>query len=165
MAARTRKLIDAGSRAPDFRLPRLDGGPDDAAVTLQELVSKAPVLLVFFKISCPVCQFTFPFLQRLHAAGALPIFGISQNDAEDTREFNLEFGVTFPTLLDSEESGFAAGNDYGISTVPTMFLLEPDGVVSYVIEGWNKKEIAWLAGKAGVNPFRPGDNVPEWKAG
>jgi peroxiredoxin len=166
MAARgSRKLIDPGSRAPDFRLPRLDGGPAGGNVTLQELVAKGPVLLAFFKISCPTCQFTFPFLERLHTAGTLPIYGISQNDAEDTREFNREFGVTFPTLLDSEESGFPASNDYGISNVPTMFLLEPGGAVSYVFEGWNKKEIAWLEGKAGGNLFRPGDNVPEWKSG
>jgi peroxiredoxin len=162
MAARgVRKLIDPGSRAPDFRLPRLDGGE----VTLPELVSNGPVLLAFFKISCPVCQFTFPFLERLHTGGALPIYGISENDAVDTSEFNREFGVTFPTLLDSEESGFPASNDYGISSVPTMFLVGPDGAVSHVIEGWNKKEIAWLGDRAGVNPFRPGDNVPEWKAG
>jgi peroxiredoxin len=160
-ARRTRKLIDPGSRAPNFRLPRLDG----AEATLQELVSNGPVLLAFFKISCPTCQFTFPFLERLHAAGSLPIYGISQNDAEDTREFNREFGVTFPTLLDSEESGFPASNDYGISTVPSLFLVEPGGAVSYVSEGWSKKEIAWLGDKAGVNLFRQGGNVPEWKAG
>jgi peroxiredoxin len=35
------------------------------------------------------------------------IFGISQNDAADTREFNQEFGVTFPTLLDSEDNGIS----------------------------------------------------------
>jgi peroxiredoxin len=161
MAARTRKLIEPGSRAPDFRLLRLDG----AEVRLHELLANGPVLLAFFKITCPVCQLTFPFLERLHAAGTLPIYGISQNDAGDTREFNREFGVTFPTLLDSEESGFAAGNDYGISSVPTLFLVGPDGAVSHVIEGWNKKDIAWLGDQAGVNPFRPGDNVPEWKAG
>jgi peroxiredoxin len=160
-ARRSRKLIDPGSRAPDFRLARLGGGQ----VTLQEILVNGPVLLAFFKISCPVCQFTFPFLERLHASGTLQIFGISQNGAEDTGEFNREFGVTFPTLLDSEESGFAAGNDYGISSVPTIFLVESDGKVSHVTEGWNKKEIAWLGEKAGVNPFRPGDHVPEWKAG
>jgi peroxiredoxin len=164
-ARRTRKLVEPGSRAPDFSLQRLDGGLDGSKVTLQELVSNGPLLLAFFKISCPVCQFTFPFLERIHAAGSLPIYGISQNDAEDTREFNLEFGVTFPTLLDLEESGFPASNDYGISSVPTMFLLDPGGAVAYVFEGWNKKEIAWLGEKAGMNPFRQGDNVPEWKAG
>src|SRR5471032_463676 len=149
-AHRSRKLIDAGSRAPDFRLPRLDGGNDGGNVTLQELIANGPVLLVFFKVSCPVCQFTFPFLERLHATGTLPIYGVSQNDAEDTREFNREFGVTFPMLLDTEESGFQAGNDYGISSVPSMFLITPDGAVSKVIEGWAKKDIAWLGDQAGV---------------
>ena len=67
---------------------------------LQDLIANGPVLLAFFKITCPVCQLTFPFLERLHTAGTLPIYGISQNDAEDTREFNQHFGVTFPTLLD-----------------------------------------------------------------
>ena len=53
--------------------------------------------------------------------------------------------MSFPTLLDSEESGFPASNEYGISSVPTMFLVESRGesgaVVSHVIEGWNQKEI------------------------
>jgi peroxiredoxin len=163
-AHRTHKLIDAGSRAPGFRLARLSGGE----VTLRELVANGPVLLAFFKISCPICQLAFPFLERIHQAGTLPIYGISQNDPADTRDFNQQFGVTFPTLLDSEDGGFPASNDYGISSVPTMFLVapaEPGGLVSRVFEGWNKKEMAWLGAKAGVNPFRQGDNVPEWKAG
>src|SRR5947209_13567798 len=165
-ARRTRKLIDAGATAPDFRLPQLDAGD----LTLKEVADNRPALLVFFKVSCPICQMTFPFLERLHGGGKLPVFGISQNDDEDTREFNRRFGVTFPTLLDSEDSGFPASNDYGISSVPTLFLVEvrggePGVAVSHVIEGWNKKEMAWLGDKAGVNLFRPGDKVPDWKAG
>ena len=46
-----------------------------------------------------------------------------------------------------------------------MFLVEPDGAISHVIEGWQKRELEWLGGKAGASPFRPGENVPEWKAG
>src|ERR1017187_1787290 len=130
------RLLEPGSRAPDFRLRLLAGG--DA--TLAEILAAGPVLLAFFKISCPICQLTFPFLERIHAAGSLRIFGISQDGADDTRDFNREFGVTFPTLLDSEESGFPASNDYGISSVPTMFLVEPGGMISNVIEGWRKKD-------------------------
>ena len=158
---RTRKLLQAGTRAPDFRLPRLDGGE----ATLHDLIAGGEILLAFFKVTCPVCQLTFTFLERLHQAGSLPIYGISQNDAEDTREFNQEFGVTLPTLLDPEDGDFAASNAFGISSVPTMFLVERDGTISRVMEGWLKKEIEWLGGKAGVHPFRPGDYVPEWKAG
>src|SRR5689334_2059070 len=133
MASRRRlKLLDAGVRAPEFRLPLLDGGE----ASLQDLAAKGPVLLAFFKITCPICQLTLPFLERIHGAGTLPIYGISQNDAEDTREFNQEFGVTLPVLLDSEDSGFPVSNEFGISSVPTMFLVERDGTISRVFEGW-----------------------------
>jgi peroxiredoxin len=156
-----RRLLEPGARAPEFRLTRLDGG--EAA--LSEIVANGPALLVFFKVTCPICQLTLPFLERIHAGGTLPIFGISQNDADDTRDFNREFGPTFPMLLDTEESRFAVSDAFGISSVPTMFLVESDGTISHVAEGWRKTEIEWIGGKAGVRPFRPSDYVPEWKAG
>ena len=46
-----------------------------------------------------------------------------------------------------------------------MFLVELDGTVSRVIEGWSKADFEWLAGKAGAVLFRPGERVPEWKSG
>jgi hypothetical protein len=49
--------------------------------------------------------------------------------------------------------------------VPTLFLVEPNGAISRVIEGWQKREIEWLGAKAGASPFRRGDSVPDWKAG
>ena len=172
-ARRSHKLISVGSHAPEFRLPWLEGGE----AGLRELRGRGPVLLAFFKITCPVCQMTVPFLERIHAAGTLQIYGISQNDPADTREFNREFGVTFPTLLDTEDSGFPVSNDYGIASVPTLFLVAPAGTVSFVSEGWGKREIDWLANQpanqsanqsgsqAGVTVFRDSDNVPEWKPG
>src|SRR3954468_7990910 len=122
---RQHQPLQTGARAPELRLARLDGGE----TSLQDLIANGPVLLAFFKISCPVCQMTFPFLERLHVAGTLPIYGISQNDEEDTREFNRRFGITFPTLLDREENDFAASNAFGISSVPTLFLIEPGGAI------------------------------------
>jgi peroxiredoxin len=162
MAARGQhRLLEPGVQAPEFRLELLGGG----AATLADILAGGPALLAFFKISCPVCQMTFPFLERIHAAGAVRIFGISQNDAADTREFNEEFGVTFPTLLDSEEESFPASNNYGISSVPTMFMVEPGGRIVKVIEGWWKKEMENLAAPALANLFRKDEYVPEWKAG
>ena len=75
------------------------------------------------------------------------------------------FGVTFPMLLDAEDDRFPASNAYGIASVPTMCLVESDGTISHVIEGWRKSAIEWLGAKAGVRPFRQDDHVPEWKAG
>ena len=156
-----RKLLHSGARIADFTLARLEGGK----ATLQEITAGGAALLAFFKVNCPVCQLTFPYLERIHAAGRLPVYGISQNGPEDTRDFNRHFGITFPTLLDTEMSGFPVSNAFGISTVPTLFLVEPDGAIAQVSEGWHKAEIAQFGQRAGINPFRDGDSVPEAKSG
>ena len=132
-------LLDPGARAPGFRLRRLEGG--EAA--LAEWTARGPVLVVFFKVTCPVCQLTLPFLERLHAAGTLAICGISQSSARDTGEFNTYYGVTFPTL----------------------FLVEPGGQIGKVTEGWSKMEMEALGAAAGMTLFRAEDDVPAWKAG
>jgi len=108
---------------------------------------------------------TAPFLERLHRSGGLAIVGISQNDADATREFNQYYGVTFSVLLDSENANYPASNAYGIANVPTLFVVEPDGRVSRVIEGWNKVDMEALAAEAKMTLFQAGDNVPAWKAG
>jgi peroxiredoxin len=158
---RQRPILDSGSRAPAFRLSRLEGGEG----SLAELTGQGRVLLVFFKVTCPVCQLTMPFLERLHVSGLLAICGISQNDAADTHEFNSYFGVSFPTLLDAEDEEYPASNAYGISSVPSMFLVEADGAISRVIEGWNRMDMEALGVAAGMTLFRAEDNVPAWKAG
>jgi peroxiredoxin len=155
VARQERQLIAVGAKGPGFRLPRLDGGE----ITLAEILTGGPALLAFFKVSCPVCQLTFPFLERVHQAGALPVYGISQNDGENTRAFAKRFRTTFPMLLDSENSGFEVSNAYGISSVPTMFLVERDGSIQQAMLGWRKDEMMAL-GAVG-----PDDKVPQWKAG
>ena len=160
-AHRNRQLLEAGAHAPGFRLARLAGGE----AGLGDLIATGPVLLAFFKITCPVCQLTLPFLDRLNAPGSLAIYGISQNNPEDTAEFAQTYRLRFPMLLDAEESGFPASNAYGISSVPTLFLVETDGRISRVVEGWNRKEIEWLGARLGVTAIGPGDRVPDWKAG
>ena len=158
---RQRPLLDPGAPAPGFRLSRLEGGE----ATLAEIVAGSRVLLVFFKVTCPVCQMTLPFLERMRASGTLAICAISQNDAGDTREFNRSFGVSIPTLLDSEDEDFPASNAYGIASVPTMFLVEGDGKISRVTEGWSKLDMEALGASAGIALFRADDDVPAWKAG
>ena len=162
MAHGTRhKLLQKGARVNPFTLTRLEGGQ----TSLTEITARGPALLAFFKVNCPVCQLTFPFLERIHSAERLPVYGISQNCAEDTRDFDRHFGITLPMLLDAEASGFPVSNTFGISSVPTMFLIEPDGTISQVSEGWHKGDIAQFGALAGVNPFQPTDSVPEAKAG
>jgi peroxiredoxin len=163
-AHRQNRMLEPGERAPDFDLED-DHGHER---TLSDLVKSGPVVVGFFKTTCPVCQLAFPFLDRIHrgqAAPALSIFGVSQDGEESTREFTDEFGVTFPILFDTAESGYPASNAFGISHVPSAFLVEPDGVISWTMEGFDKKELEALGAKAGVATFTARDQVPAFKAG
>jgi peroxiredoxin len=154
------QMLEAGGRAPDFRLQDLNGQTQ----SLKEILGRGPALLAFFKVSCPVCQFTFPFLQRLHeSAGGIAIIGVSQDKAEATREYNDEFGVTFPTLLD--DAGYSVSNAFGLYTVPSLFLIEPDGTISLAGCGFVKKDLEALGQRLGASPFRAGERVPENKPG
>src|SRR5262245_48570798 len=107
--------IAPGGVAPGFSLRSLDG----AEFSLSKLLQRGPAVIAFFKISCPVCQFTFPFIERLYrryGGDGVAFLGISQDNAADTRDFAREFGVTFPMLLD--EKGYPVSNGYALSSVP-----------------------------------------------
>src|SRR5437868_5649520 len=163
-AFRESRMLEAGDRAPDFELQDAQG----RKWKLRDMLAKGPVVVAFFKTTCPVCQLAFPFLDRLHrgqADPALSIFGISQDDPESTREFTDEFGVTFPMLFDTAESDYRASNAYGISHVPSVFLVEPDGKISWAMEGFDKTALESLGGRAGVQTFTARDQVPAVKAG
>ncbi len=158
---RRQKLLEPGEPAPDFVLKSLAGGQ----VSLAETLAKGPALLVFFKVGCPVCQMTFPFLERLSHNEAVRINAISQDEAGHTQQFNQRFGVTFETLLDASAEGYPASNAYGISSVPTFFLVEEDGSISKCSEGFCKRDLEQLGERVGVKPFRAEDKVPELKPG
>jgi len=161
--------IENGVSAPEFFLKALDG----KQYSLASLLEQGPVVLAFFKISCPVCQFTFPFLQRIFASTAskrASIVGVSQDDARSTKEFNEEYGVSFLTLVDSP--GYPVSNAYGLTNVPTVFMIAPDGKVKVNFTGFDKAALEQIAaelsehGEASAAPlFLPDEVVPAYKPG
>ncbi len=158
-----------GQKAPEFTLKALDGKD----YSLDRLLSDGPVVVTFFKISCPVCQFTFPFLERLHrqfSGRGARIIGISQDSARDTREFNQEYGAKFLTLLD--EDSYPVSNSYGLTNVPTILLIERDRSIKVSCVGFGKSELeriaAHLASAKNLpkDPFfRSDEIVPAYKPG
>jgi peroxiredoxin len=153
-------MLSPGDRAPEFELENLSGGWS----TRSSIAGGKPVVLAFFKVSCPTCQYTFPFLERMKNQ-QIPIYAISQDDPESTRAFNSEYGISLPTLLDKEKEGFPASNAYGLSHVPSIFLVEPDGRISQALMGFEKKWLEQLGQRLGQEPFKPAEYVPEFKAG
>src|SRR5580693_4495841 len=136
--------IVAGNTAPGFSLKGLAG----KELSLEKLLERGPVVAAFFKVSCPVCQFTFPFLERIYkryGSDDVTFLGISQDDARDTKDFAKEFGVTFPMVLDEKQRGYPASNAYGLNSVPTIFLIETDGTVKISCMGFDKKDLESIA--------------------
>jgi len=134
--------INAGHPAPNFSLKSFDGKEFSLASALQ----KGPVVLGFFKVSCPVCKFTFPFLERLYqryGKDDVTFLGVSQDDAKASRDFAREFGLTFPILID--EANYPVSNAYGLSMVPTVFLIEPGGAVKVSSMGFVKADLESIA--------------------
>src|ERR1700693_3836282 len=158
-----------GQAAPDFSLKSIDG----TKYSLPELLTRGPVFVSFFKVSCPVCQFTFPFLERLYkryGSKDVTFLGISQDDARSTKEFADEHGVTFPIVL--EAKGYPASNAYGITSVPTSFLIDPDETVKIACLGFNKKDLESIAAELSDRRkiplsalFRPDESVPANRPG
>ncbi len=154
-------MAGVGSAAPLFRLEALDG----KSYSLAELAQHSPVALVFFKVTCPVCQFTLPFLERTAASSSLRVVAISQDDAKATRAFHERFGVSILTLLDTAASGYEVSNKYGISSVPSLFLVDSSLTVALAGSGFSKADLEELGRRAGMPPFRPGESVPAYKPG
>jgi len=162
--------LPAGTKAPEINLPALDGGK----FSLQAALKQGPVLAAFYKVSCPVCQYTFPFLERLHKAYGnrkIMIVGISQDTKRDTSAFVKEYGITFRNLLD-DPNGYAASNAYGLTNVPTLFLIGQDGQIEITSIGWVKQEVEDINRKLGAvqqTPlppiFQSGEDVSDFRAG
>lgn len=151
--------------------------PEGTPLSTGDVVAKGhglPVLLAFFKTSCPICQLTWPYLQRVHEAyggKAVHVVGITQNDLTSSRAYYAEYGgATFDLLLDPEPA-FAASNAFDVEAVPHLVLLSPHGVVLDVFAGWSKNSMealgARFASKAVplVPVVPPGDPVRDFAAG
>jgi peroxiredoxin len=163
--------LATGASAPNFQLPTVQGGQ----FSLEEArKASAPVFAAFFKVSCPTCQYTFPYLERIYKAypqDKVRFVGVSQNSKKDTEAFMRSYGVSFPMLLDPEGK-YPASNAFKLATVPSLFAISPAGEIEFASIGWNKGDVEELnrrvAAAAGVPPaqiFKPGEQVAEAKAG
>jgi len=162
--------LEAGVRAPQFSLPTVTGG----TVSLTDELKKGPVLLAFFKVGCPVCQYAFPFYERMYQANrnsGVSFIGISQDNAKDTKAFMKEFGVTFPVALD-DPANYAVSNAYGLTNVPTLFYIDASGEIEISSVSWSKADVEAINQKladrrrqAPAVLWRKGDDVRDFRAG
>ncbi len=162
--------LATGTTAPQFELKTSDG----KKFSLRDERANGPVVLAFFKVSCPTCQYTLPFLERLHKAYAgkgVKVFGVSQNDATETAAFTKEFGITLPILMDDTRN-YRVSNAYGLTNVPTIFWIGQEGEIEVTSVGWVKadfeqinRKIAEFGKSTPSVVFKPGEDVRDFRAG
>ena len=162
--------LTAGKTAPDFELHTLDGKP----FQLREALARGPVVLAFFKVSCPTCQYAFPLYERLFKAYQnrnVTLLGLSQNDSKETAAFAKEFSVTFPILLDDTRK-YPVSNAYGLTNVPTLFWVATDGEIELSSVGWSKPDFEQInrkmaeADRTAPSPlYKPGEDILDFRAG
>ena len=159
-------MLKPNQIAPDFTLPQLQNGESHF---YGETDKRA--VLVFYKFSCPTCQFTLPFLQTIYEAygNALYFVAIAQDGPEETNQFRRDYSITIPTLMDLPP--YPVSNAYQITSVPSIFLTGSDHKILYSGDGFVKQEILNLADELAEKTGLPQIDVfadipvPEMKPG
>lgn len=154
--------------AKSFKLPLLAGGMGEF-----NPVSAGPVVLFFYKVSCPTCQLGMPFYDRLYRAFQAHgdfVFAVAQEEADDAETFAQNYDIQMPQYLDA--APFAVSREYGLMNVPTMVAVNSDGLIERVTPAFVKTDVcetaSWLARQSGIPApeiFRAGEDVPDLKPG
>lgn len=161
--------LKAGDPVVDFILPGLDEKTYDLRATRRAGVL---VAFAFYKKTCGTCQYTFPYLQRLHtqyAGDRFQMWGIAQENAADAEAFAKQYGATFPQLIDEN---LEVTEQYDLTTVPGIYLVDETDTILRQTGAFSKEELNTMArliaertGKAYVPVVREEDHAPDFKPG
>jgi thiol-disulfide isomerase/thioredoxin len=106
---------------------------DGSAFTIAEFAGE-PVLLHFWATWCPICELENNTIQSI--AQDYPVISIaSWSEGEpEVRDYMRKNQLTFPVMPDS--SGELA-RSFGVKGVPTSFILDPSGEITFVETGYS----------------------------
>jgi cytochrome c biogenesis protein CcmG/thiol:disulfide interchange protein DsbE len=121
------------SLAPDFTLQTLDG----EEITLSKLKGKA-ILLDFWATWCGPCRESVPHLVEFYKSyqdQGFEVIGLSldKSNPEAVRAFVKSFNIPYPIVVAPDE----VVRNYGVTGLPTTFLIDKGGKVREKIVGFN----------------------------
>jgi peroxiredoxin len=115
--------LKAGTPAPSFRLPRIDGGELSLADFRGE-----QVLLVFSDPECGPCDELAPQLQTIHLQQPkLQVLMVSRRDLGVNRTKAARFGLSFPVVLQKQ---WEVSLKYAMFATPIGYLIDEQGVLA-----------------------------------
>jgi len=124
--SRRAEPVRVGGAAPDFTLPKLEGGD----ISLKDFRGRV-VVLNFWATWCPPCVEEMPsltsFAEQMDPAG-VTVLGVSvDHDAEALRKFVQHNDVRFPIARDM---GQRVSSQYGTFKYPETYIIDREGNIS-----------------------------------
>lgn len=117
--------LKAGTPAPPFELPDLDGN----TVSLEDYRGRR-VLLTFSTPDCGPCDALAPHLVKVHEeheGNNLAVVMVGRGDLEQNRRKATQHGFKFPVVL---QEGWNLSRQYGIFATPVAFLIDETGTIT-----------------------------------
>ena len=130
-AAEASMKVAVGSKYIDIKAQDADG----SEVALSSVVGEGKWVLVdFWATWCGPCRGELPYLKAAYekyADKGFEIFGVSlDNDIEGWKAFVPENGMTWINVIDvTPDKETPAATAYGIRSIPSNFLISPDGEI------------------------------------
>ncbi len=151
-------MLSAGDRAPSFALP--DAATGDV---VSDPWGEGRTVLVFFKVSCPVCHMVAPKVTALAEAG-VRVLAVGQDPPAKLQAYATDKGQAVPTV--SEVAPYPVSSSFGISSVPTLFDVGADGMVLDAVAAWDRERWNAVATAHGAPPVSfEGDGLPPFRPG
>jgi thiol-disulfide isomerase/thioredoxin len=129
-----------------------------------------PLALVFYKVTCPVCQMAAPKVEIMARAYPGRVVGVGQDPPDALERFGREFGMDVSAVPDLPP--YDASNAYGIESVPTLFVIDATGTVADTVVSWDRagynRASAGLAELLGIEPVtvsESSDGLPPFRPG
>ena len=123
-----------------FTAPSLGGG----SYELEKDLGGKVLFINVFATWCPPCRGEIPHFVELirEYGGAFAVAGLSVDDFVEVGElagFAEEHGINYPVVLFTYTSEEAQGY-YSVESIPTTWVVDPDGLVRKVIVGSRSEE-------------------------
>jgi peroxiredoxin len=133
MPAQVQALPRAGQPAPNFKVITTSG----QSVSLENY--RGYVLVIdFFATWCAPCKTSIPHLvemNRKYGKQGLQVLGMSADEDGErvVRDFADQFRINYPLALAGDE----VQADFGIRSIPVMFVVDKKGKVAEVFRGFS----------------------------
>ena len=136
--------VSKGGLAPNIKLPGLQNAAAGQIIQLSDMKGKV-VYVDFWASWCGPCRISMPILNELRAtygAQGFEVLAVNvDEDPLDAINYLSEVPVSYPVVSDPAGS---TPEMFEVKGMPTAYLLDKEGRVRLVHEGFNKADVDGL---------------------